>query len=68
MTFELGHVPERDEEVIIDSFVFKIISANSRRINTMQVSLVSDAELKKDSSKGEGGKTNSKKTASDNAA
>ena len=68
VTFELGHVPERGEEVIIDSFVFKIISANSRRINTMQVSLVSDAELKKDSSKAEGGKTNSKKTASDNAA
>ncbi|MFV9615035.1 MAG: HlyC/CorC family transporter [Gammaproteobacteria bacterium] len=42
VTFELGHLPVRGEEVTIDCFHFKIISANSRRINNMQVSLVSD--------------------------
>jgi len=44
VTFELGHLPERGEEVTIDCFHFKIISANSRRINNMQISLVSDDE------------------------
>ena len=44
VTFELGHVPDRGEEVTIDRFHFKIISANSRRINNMQVSFVSDDE------------------------
>ena len=44
VTFELGHLPERGEEVTIDGFHFKIVSANSRRINNMQVSLRSDDE------------------------
>jgi len=38
--FELGHLPERGEEVTIGPFHFKVISANSRRINNMQVSLL----------------------------
>jgi magnesium and cobalt transporter len=42
VTHELGHLPVRGEEVTIDSFHFKIISANSRRINNMQVSLLSE--------------------------
>ena len=42
VTFHLGHLAERDEEVSFDNFHFKIISANSRRINNMQVSLLSD--------------------------
>lgn len=41
VTFQLGHFPERGEEVIIDSFHFKVVSANSRRINNLQVSLLS---------------------------
>lgn len=41
VTFKIGHLPERGEETTIDNFHFKIISANSRRINNMQVSLVS---------------------------
>ncbi len=45
VTFELGHLPERGEEVNIGDFHFKIVSANSRRINNMQVSLVSDNEV-----------------------
>lgn len=47
VTFQLGHLPERGEEVTIDRFHFKVISANSRRINTMQVSLISEKELEK---------------------
>lgn len=42
---ELGHLPERGEEIKVDKFYFKIISANSRRISTMQVSLVSDSDV-----------------------
>jgi len=41
VTFQLGHLPERGEEVTIDQFHFKVTSANSRRINNMQVSLLS---------------------------
>jgi len=44
VTFELGHLPVRGEEVTIAPFHFKIISANSRRINNMQVSLLTDNE------------------------
>jgi len=44
VTFELGHLPERGEEVIIDSFHFKIVSANSRRINSMQVTLLAEKD------------------------
>jgi len=44
VTFELGHLPERGEEVTIGGFRFEIVSANSRRINNMQVSLISDNE------------------------
>ena len=42
VTFQLGHLPERGEEVTIENFHFKVISANSRRINNIQVSLLSD--------------------------
>lgn len=45
VTFHLGHLPVRGEEISIDLFHFKIISANSRRINNMQVSLVSDNDV-----------------------
>jgi magnesium and cobalt transporter len=44
VTFELGHLPERGEEINIGKFHFKIISANSRRIVNMQVSLPADSE------------------------
>jgi len=43
VTFELGHLPDRGEEVTIDKFHFKVISANSRRINNMQVTLLSES-------------------------
>ena len=46
VSFELGHLPERGEELTLGNFHFKIISANSRRINNMQVSLLSGAESK----------------------
>lgn len=42
VTAELGHLPERGEEVNIGPFHFKVVSANSRRVNSMQVSIVDD--------------------------
>ena len=48
VTFELGHLPERGEETTIENFHFKIISANSRRINNMQVSLLSENKVNQD--------------------
>jgi len=44
VTHQLGHLPERGEEVEIGNFHFNIVSANSRRINNMQVSLLSGDE------------------------
>jgi magnesium and cobalt transporter len=44
VAFELGHLPERGEEMTIGVFHFKIVSANSRRINSMQVSLLTKDE------------------------
>ena len=46
VSFELGHLPERGEEITIGNFNFKIISANSRRINNMQVRLLSGSDSK----------------------
>jgi len=46
VTFALGHLPDRGEEVVIENFHFKVVSANSRRINSMQVSLLSDENVK----------------------
>ncbi len=43
VTHEIGHLPERGEEVIIGNFQFKVISANSRRINNLQVTLQSNS-------------------------
>jgi len=40
VTHEIGHLPERGEEVVIGNFQFKVISANSRRINNLQVTLL----------------------------
>ncbi|MDT8281871.1 MAG: transporter associated domain-containing protein [Gammaproteobacteria bacterium] len=42
VAFQLGHFPERGEEVVIDNFLFKVVSANSRRINNLQVTLLSE--------------------------
>lgn len=42
VTHEIGHLPERGEEVTVGEFQFKVISANSRRINNLQVTLQPD--------------------------
>jgi len=52
VTFELGHLPDRGEEVTIDKFHFKVISANSRRINNMQVTLLSEDDDDADTDRG----------------
>lgn len=41
---ELGHMPERGEEVLIDNYQFKIISSSSRRINNLQVTVLPEAK------------------------
>lgn len=38
---ELGHLAERGDEIEIEGYVFKVISASSRRINNLQVLLPS---------------------------
>lgn len=40
VTNEIGHLPERGEEVTIANYLFKVVSANSRRINNLQVTLL----------------------------
>jgi hemolysin (HlyC) family protein len=45
---ELGHMPERGEEVMIGRYLFKIISASSRRINNLQVILLSESAMPED--------------------
>ncbi len=42
VTHELGHLPKRGEEVALGKYLFNIISANSRRINNMQMTLIND--------------------------
>ena len=42
VTHEWGHLPERGEEVDIDNFQFKVVSSSSRRINSLQVTLLTD--------------------------
>ena len=41
---ELGHMPERGEEVLIENYQFKIVSSSSRRINNLQVTLLPEAK------------------------
>ncbi|MDH5611200.1 MAG: CBS domain-containing protein [Gammaproteobacteria bacterium] len=43
VTHEIGHLPERGEEVTVGNFQFKVISANSRRINNLQVTMQSSS-------------------------
>ncbi len=44
VTHQLGHLPERGEEVTIDNFQFKVVSASSRRINSLQVTLLAEED------------------------
>ena len=48
VTHGIGHLPERGEEITIESYLFKVISANSRRINNLQVTLLSDSVVGSD--------------------
>ena len=43
VTHEIGHLPERGEEIVVGNFQFKVISANSRRINNLQLTLLSNS-------------------------
>lgn len=44
----LGHLPKRGESVVIDRFLFKIMSADSRRIKHLQVLLLPSARTTTD--------------------
>ncbi|MDH5765231.1 MAG: CBS domain-containing protein [Gammaproteobacteria bacterium] len=44
----LGHLPKRGESVVIDRFLFKIMSADSRRIKHLQVLLLPASRTAKD--------------------
>jgi len=46
VTHELGHLPSRGEEVNLGKYRFNIISANSRRINNMQLTLLAEVDNK----------------------
>ncbi|MDA3870420.1 MAG: CBS domain-containing protein [Gammaproteobacteria bacterium] len=48
VTHEIGHLPERGEEAIIGKFQFKVISANSRRINNLQVTVLANSETQEE--------------------
>lgn len=48
VTKEIGHLPERGEEVTISNYQFKVINANSRRINNLQVTLLPGSASLKD--------------------
>lgn len=45
VTHAIGHLPERGEEVTINKYLFKVVSANSRRINNLQVTLLPDSAV-----------------------
>lgn len=40
VTHAFGHLPKRGEMVTLDRYCFKIVSANSRRVNTMEMTIV----------------------------
>lgn len=48
VTHQLGHLPQRGEEIRLGKYLFKIISANSRRVNNMQLTLLSDRQSSTD--------------------
>lgn len=39
---ELGHVPQKGEEVVIDGFLFRVLKADSRRVELFQVKRLLD--------------------------
>lgn len=41
---EFGRVPERDEEVVLDGFTFRVLSADGRRIRLLQVTAPRDID------------------------
>jgi len=42
---EFGHMPQKGEEIAIGDFTFKIVSADNRRIQTIQVTVPKDHEV-----------------------
>lgn len=42
---QFGHMPKKGEEITIGNFDFKVVSADSRRIQTLQVTVPKDHEI-----------------------
>ncbi len=42
VTQRFGHLPQKDEEIIIDNFKFKILSSENRRIRLLQVQRIAE--------------------------
>ncbi|MEH6446365.1 MAG: transporter associated domain-containing protein [Oceanospirillaceae bacterium] len=42
VTQRFGHLPQKDEEIVIDDFKFKVLSSENRRIRLLQVQRVTD--------------------------
>ena len=40
VTHTFGHLPERDEQVTIDRFLFKVLNADGRRVHLMEMHIV----------------------------
>ena len=40
VTNTFGHLPERDEQVTINQFCFKILNADGRRVHLMEMRII----------------------------
>lgn len=44
VTHTLGHLPQKDESIVLDGFEFRVISADSRRLHRLRVSRLTPAQ------------------------
>lgn len=44
VTHTLGHLPQKDERIVLDGFEFRVVSADSRRLHRLRVSRIHPAE------------------------
>ncbi|MEW5972646.1 MAG: transporter associated domain-containing protein [Pseudomonadota bacterium] len=44
VTHTLGHLPQKDERIVLDGFEFRVVSADSRRLHRLRVTRIQSAE------------------------
>jgi len=44
VTHTLGHLPQKDERIVLDGFEFRVVSADSRRLHRLRVSRIHPTE------------------------